>query len=202
MILGLTGGIGSGKSRVAAVLAAYGIEVIDADEVARSLLQPESALLARVMAQFPEAVVSGTLDRSRLRAVIFNDAQRRADLNALMHPAIRQVLGQRLQSASREPYCLLSAPLLLENQLDHWTDAVLVVDALPEQQIERACRRDGCDANSVLHIMQAQYSRQKRLAAAHYVIDNRGAWADTEKQVHVLHHYFSALQAESFRRSS
>lgn len=200
--VGLTGGIGSGKSTVAAAFADLGIAVVDADIVARAVVTPGSDALAQISTHFGEQVLTadGELDRARLRQIVFADSTAKNWLNQLLHPRIRQQMLQQLDSTA-SPYSILVAPLLLENQLDRLVDVVLVVDVMPETQLSRTMQRDRNSAELVQSIMAAQCSRVERLAAADYVIDNEAPPAMLAGEVAKLHRIFLQLAEEKLAKS-
>ncbi len=200
--VGLTGGIGSGKSTVAAAFADLGIAVVDADIVARAVVTPGSDALAQISTHFGEKVLTadGELDRARLRQIVFADSTAKNWLNQLLHPRIRQQMLQQLDSTA-SPYSILVAPLLLENQLDRLVDVVLVVDVMPETQLSRTMQRDRNSAELVQSIMAAQCSRAERLAAADYVIDNEAPPAMLAGEVAKLHRIFLQLAEEKLAKS-
>lgn len=171
--VGLTGGIGCGKSTVSAIFAAYGIPVIDSDLVARELVRPGEPALAEIAAAFgPEILhVDGTLNRSALRSMAFADEAARRRLEGILHPRIRQALITRSASADG-PYVVLVVPLLLESGWEDLVDRILVVDCRPETQIRRVMTRDGASSDETHAVMQAQCSRELRLARADDVIRN------------------------------
>ena len=185
--VGLTGGIGSGKSTVADLFAGLGVPVIDADRIARELVEPGEPALEEVVAAFgPEMLgPGGRLDRAALRAQIFADQRARIRLEAILHPRIRA----RMETLAREaaaPYCVLCIPLLIEaGQLD-LVDRVLVVDTPEALQVERVCSRDGLAAGAVQAILRTQASRAARLAAADDVILNASDLAALRQQVEAL----------------
>ena len=186
--VGLTGGIGSGKSTVAGMFAARGVTVVDADQVARELVAPGSPALDDIKQHFGERVCKpdGSLDRAALRELVFSDPAQRQQLEAILHPLILE----RMHSAAEHapgPYCILVMPLLLEAQQQHAVDRVLVIDCTPELQRQRAMSRDGVSAAEVERIMAAQLSREQRLAAAHDVLVNDGDLQQLETQVQALH---------------
>ncbi|CUS47381.1 MAG: dephospho-CoA kinase CoaE [Idiomarinaceae bacterium HL-53] len=196
-IVGLTGGIGSGKSAVTRRFEALGIQVVDADVAARDVVMPGSRALAAIVDAFGPTVVdqNGQLIRKALRALVFSDEEKKAILNKIMHPAIREhMLSQLLQADS--DYVILSAPLLLENKLDTWVNRVLVIDVPPETQVSRTIHRDNVDRLQVLAIMQAQMNREERLEKADDVIDNSGPESALDKQVQVLHEKYLLLATE------
>lgn len=186
--IGLTGGIGSGKSTVAALFAARGVPVIDADAIARELVEPGHAALADIVAAFGAGVLDadGRLDRARLRARVFDDAAQRTRLEAILHPRIHAVMAQRA-AAQTAPYVLLVIPLLFEAGQRTLVDRVLVVDVPVEQQRVRVAARDPLPPEQIDAILAAQLSREQRLAGADEVIDNSGDAAALERQVEELH---------------
>lgn len=177
--LGLTGGIGSGKSTVAQILASAGASIMDADAIARSITAPHGAAIAPIAEAFgPQAIgADGALDRAYMRQLVFQDATARQRLEAITHPLIAQLTEQQaLQALQRGARLLVfDVPLLVES--GRWRqqlDAVLVVDCEPETQIQRVMARNGLERTAVEKILAAQASRQQRMAAADYVIYNDG----------------------------
>ncbi len=188
-VVGLTGGIGSGKSAATDTFAALGVPVIDADVVARNVVEPGTSALQKITEHFGNQVITaeGTLDRAALREKVFAEPAEKTWLNNLLHPAIRQQM-RRDTEAVDYPYCILSVPLLIENNLTTMTDRVLVVDCPESLQISRACARDKqSNEATIKRIMQAQVSRETRLAAADDIIDNSGTLASLKEQVNTLH---------------
>ena len=200
--VGLTGGIGSGKSTVAAAFAGLGIAIVDADIVARAVVAPGSDALAQISGHFGAQVLSadGQLDRARLREIVFADSTAKNWLNQLLHPRIRQQMLAQLDNAA-SPYSILVAPLLLENQLNLLVDVVLVVDVSPETQLSRTMQRDNNSAELVQSIMAAQCSRAERLAAADYVINNEAPPAMLAGEIAKLHRVFLQLAEEKLAKS-
>lgn len=193
-IVGVTGGIGSGKTTVTDAFAEFGIEVIDADVIARQVVEPASPALQEIRAHFGDQVIhsDGTLNRTALRELIFADEREKDWLNQLLHPLIRVGIKTSLKSAS-SVYCILSAPLLLENKLTYLCDRVLVVDVSEATQVMRTMARDNTNEAQVQAIMQAQISRPERLAGADDIIDNDGPVANISAQVQVLHQRYLQL---------
>ena len=186
--IGLTGGIGSGKSAVAALLRAHGATVIDADQIAREIVEPGMPALAEIVAEFGRDVLQsdGTLDRARLAAIVFGDAERLAVLNRITHPRIDERRAQITAEAAPEDLVVYDMPLLVESgRADGW-DAVVVVDAPDELRLQRLIQQRGMDPADVARRMSAQASRAERLAAADFVIDNSGSPEDLVTQVDVL----------------
>lgn len=198
MLIGLTGGIGSGKSLVSDYLATMQVHIIDADKIARDVVHPGSAVLQQLVQLFGERILQAdhTLNRAELRRLAFADARSKEKLNAIMHPAIRTAIVSAIAqpfSAQEAPYRVLSAPLLLENGLQHLADLVLVVDVAEARQFERAAARDGVTQETLAGIIRSQWRREQRLAFAHAVIDNNGTRDQTLRQVEILHQAFTAL---------
>ena len=201
-MVGLTGGIGSGKTTVANLFAKHGITLVDADVIARDAVAIGSPGLAAITEHFGPQVLQndGSLNRAWLRQQIFADAVAKAWLNALLHPLIRQEILQQLSQA-QSPYVLLVAPLLIENGLTALSDQVLVVDVQPETQIRRTSVRDGVPAGQVEAILAAQCSREQRLAVATQLINNDVDHIDLAEQVAVLHEFYLQLALEKLAKS-
>ncbi len=197
--IGVTGGIASGKSTVADEFARLGIEVIDADRIARELVEPGSPLLTRIREELGDRFIDdeGRLNRRRLREHVFTHPEDRAKLEAILHPAIRREMEIRA-GRSRSPYVLLVIPLLVEKGLEPMVDRVLVVDVPESVQVDRLCRRDQVDARQAQRILESQTSREARLAAADDVILNTGSLDDLRTAVERLHRRYLEL-AESGR---
>ncbi len=198
LVIGVTGGIGSGKTAVTARLEQHGITVVDADLASRLIMQPGRPALAAVAEHFGAHLIQadGTLDRAALRAVVFADEQERRWLEQLTHPLIGQEIREQL-ARSTSAYTVLSSPLLLESGQLELADRIVVVDVPEEIQLARTMARDDNDEAQVRRIMAAQCKRQDRLARADYVIDNSGSLAELEAQVDALHRELLALAGES-----
>lgn len=199
-VLGVTGGIGSGKTTVTDLFAEQGIVVVDADVIARTVMEPGTPALNAVEERYgPQALsTDGSLNRRWLRERVFADPAEKTWLNQLTHPLIRQQLLEQLEQA-RSPYVILSAPLLIENQLTALCDRVLVVDVSPAVQRERTIARDQVSGDQVDAIMQAQASRQQRLAAADDIIHNDGPLAELAPQVAHLHELYLKLASQALQ---
>ncbi|WP_019933128.1 dephospho-CoA kinase [Oceanimonas smirnovii] len=194
-VIGLTGGIGSGKSTVASLFAGLGADIIDADIIAREVVATGEPALAAIADHFGAEVItaSGELDRRALRARVFDNPQEKEWLNALLHPVIRERMLAAC-AASTSPYCLLVVPLLVENQLTSLCHRVLVVDVSPDVQLTRTIKRDNSNEAQIRAIMAAQASREQRLAAADDIINNNSPdQAGLLKEVQRLHQYYLAL---------
>jgi dephospho-CoA kinase len=202
-VVGLTGGIGTGKSTVARLLAGLGAVVIDADAIVHELQAPGTPLLAQIAAAFGPEVLrpDGSLDRERLGRLVFADPAARKRLNDLVHPAVGSEMLRRLEAAkaSGAPLVVLDIPLLLEGRAARGADParsktasdlageVIVVYAHEAQQLERQVARDGSSREHALQRIRAQLSIEEKRTLADFVIDNSGSPADTERQVRELY---------------
>jgi dephospho-CoA kinase len=196
-VVGLTGGIGSGKSAAADCFAAHGIAVIDTDAIARELTAPGGAALPALVAAFGAGIVAadGALDRARVRALVFADAAARKRLEGILHPLIRQVAGERCRLAA-SPYVILAVPLLVESgTYRERCDRIVTVDCPESVQISRVMARSGLAEAEVRAIMATQATRGERLAAADDVLANDADLAGLAAQVAGLHRKFLALAA-------
>ena len=196
-VVGLTGGIGSGKSAAAREFERLGASIVDTDAIAHQLTAPGGAALAHIKALFGEAFIgpSGAMDREAMRNRVFGDPQAKRALEALLHPMIRAE-GQRRIAAAGGPYVIYVVPLLVESgDYRGRVDRVLVVDAPEALQLERARSRSGLPEREVRAIMAQQLSRAARLAAADDVIDNRGALDALRAQVAALHARYLKMAA-------
>ena len=196
LIIGLTGGIGSGKTTVAQLFAARGVPVIDTDVIAHQLTQPGQPLLTEIQQHFgPDIVLAnGQLNRPALARIIFTESQAaRQQLEKILHPAIWQE-AQRQIHALKSDYCLLVVPLLIETGQTERVDRVLVVDTTEALQLSRTLQRDQRSEDEIKAIMHAQVNRQTRIQAATDIIDNSDtAELSLEKQVEALHKKYQAL---------
>lgn len=188
MVVGLTGGIGSGKSAATHIFSSLGVDVIDADVMARLVVEAGSPALHAIAAHFGSGILQddGQLNRSALRHRIFSDADEKTWLEQLLHPLIRQKIEEHLRSATSS-YVILSSPLLLETGQDSLTDRILVIDAPEKSQIERTRLRDSTTADAVEAIMGAQWSRARRLSRADDVIVNDSDLTKLEREVRKMH---------------
>jgi dephospho-CoA kinase len=183
--VGLTGGIGSGKTEVSRRLASYGAVVIDADAVAREVVAPGTAGLAEVASEFgPDVVRSdGSLDRARLGDLVFADEALRRKLNAIVHPRVRERMAELERQAGEAPVIVHDVPLLAENQLAGSYDLVVVVDVPARIQLERLARERGMSREQAEARMHAQATREDRLAVADIVVDNSSSLAELDREV-------------------
>lgn len=194
MVIGVTGGIGSGKTAATDAFATLGITVVDADLVAREVVQAGQPALAAIAAHFGQDILlpDGNLDRKALREVIFRDPAAKQWLEALLHPLIRQEIVSRLHH-SDSPYTLLSSPLLLETDQQALCSRVLVIDAPESLQLSRTMARDNSSAETTKAIMASQLGREQRLARADDVIVNDGDLIALRNAVQAMHNTYLDL---------
>ncbi|MFD7092559.1 dephospho-CoA kinase [Streptomyces sp. NPDC059896] len=183
--LGLTGGIGSGKSEVSRLLTGYGAVLIDSDRIAREVVEPGTPGLAAVVAEFGPDVLTpdGGLDRPKLGGIVFGDPDRLRALNAIVHPLVRARSAELEAAAGPDAIVVHDVPLLVENGMEALYDLVVVVDASPETQLDRLVRLRGMAESEARKRMEAQAGRERRRAAADVVIDNDGPLEQLEPQV-------------------
>ncbi|RJL24735.1 dephospho-CoA kinase [Bailinhaonella thermotolerans] len=186
--VGLTGGIGSGKSEVSRRLSEAGAIVIDADKIAREVVEPGTPGLARVVEEFGEEVLrpDGGLDRERLGSIVFADRDRLAALNAIVHPLVGERVAELQEAAPPDSVLVYDVPLLVENGLAAMYDVVVVVDASEPTRLDRLVRLRGMTEADAKARIAAQADRETRLAAADVVIDNDGPLEDLDRQVAAL----------------
>jgi dephospho-CoA kinase len=194
LVIGLTGGIGSGKSAASDRFAHHGIQIVDADVVAREVVAPGTEGLAAIAERHGNDVLleDGGLDRAALRQLIFADPKEKDWLEALLHPLIRTRIQSQLASAA-SPYVILSSPLLVETDQRELVDRICVVDVPESVQLQRTMQRDQNDEALVRRIMAAQASRQIRRAQADDVVDNNGTLDALHTAVDTLHHKYLQL---------
>lgn len=193
ILVGLTGCIGSGKSTVSAMLADKGARIVDGDKIARELQEPGTPTLARLVGEFGDILLpDGSLDRGRLAGIVFGDADRLAALNAIMRPAIAEAVRLRIQDHRDAEVVILDMPLLVENPRRD-VAAVVVVDVDPEEAIRRLVEHRGMSESDARARLGAQASREDRLAAADFVIDNGSTVEDLAERVDAAWRWMRAL---------
>ena len=198
LIVGLTGGIGSGKSTVAEAFAKLGINAVDADLASRAVVEPGMPALKSIAEHFVNADIilpDGQLNRPLLRQIIFADAEEKLWLETLLHPLIRDWIMAQLQAAQTD-YVILESPLLFETDQHQLVDTHLLVDVPVELQLQRACARDNNDPTQIQRIIDAQMSRQDKRDKAEFVLDNSLDLEILPQRVLQLHQQFMALAAE------
>ncbi|MEU0396147.1 dephospho-CoA kinase [Streptomyces sp. NPDC006208] len=185
LTVGLTGGIGAGKSEVSRLLVSYGAVLIDADRIAREVVEPGTPGLAAVVDAFGTGILTpdGTLDRPKLGTIVFADAERLATLNAIVHPLVGARSTELQGAAGADAVVVHDVPLLTENKLAPLYDLVVVVDAAPETQLDRLVRLRGMAESEARARMAAQATREERRAVADLLIDNDGPLEKLEPQV-------------------
>ncbi len=193
-ILGLTGGIGSGKSAISTMFEELGIQVVDADIVAREVVEPGSAGLERITEHFGDEILTtdGNLDRAKLRAIIFADESQKQWLNNLLHPLIRESMLAQLQQATGQ-YVILVAPLLFENGLDQFCDQTLLIDVPVEVQITRTTARDKVSVALAKQIIASQMPRADKQQKATDILDNNRLLSEVKIDVQKLHEKYLTL---------
>ncbi len=192
--VGLTGGIGSGKSTVCRLFADLGVPVVDADVIARQLVEPGQIALVKLTETFGSAILNsdGTLNRAGLRQKVFSDSDAKQRLDSIMHPLIYQKISDTVETLSHS-YCIIAIPLLAETRKSDTVDRVLVVDCPLETQLKRVLARDPLSREQAEAIIATQATRQQRLALADDVIDNSNSPSRLAEQVKSLHNSYISL---------
>ncbi len=198
LTIGLTGGIGSGKTTVSDIFKSLGIPIIDSDVIAREVVEPGEPGLKGIIERFGNDTLhtDGTLNRQHLRNLVFDNADARRDLEQILHPLIRKK-SQELLASLDTPYTILSIPLLVETGQIGSVDRVLVVDCPEHVQIERICKRDGISADKAKAILTTQCTRSQRLDVADDIIDNNQPIESLAHIVETLHGKYLAISAET-----
>ncbi len=188
MLIGLTGGIGSGKTAAANHFESLGIDIVDADLASRAVVEPGQPALESIAEHFGESIITadGGLDRAQLRKLVFTEESERKWLQRLLHPLISEYLAEQIR-ASTSNYCLLVNPLLLESGQSQWCEKIIVVDTSVETQIQRTMSRDDNNREQVQSIVKAQMSREDRLSAADFVLLNDQGIDELKKNVENFH---------------
>lgn len=197
-IVGITGGIGSGKTTVSNIFAELGISIIDADIIAREVVEPNSKGLNAIINYFGNDVINnlGQLNRSALRKIVFDDSLKREWLNNLLHPLIREQMVLQTKKATSQ-YCILVVPLLIENNLTHLVDRIAVIDVEETTQKLRASSRDNANSAEIQKIIDSQIKRHDRILAANDIIDNQNTSAEQLKtRVEHLHQNYLKLSLQ------
>ncbi|MFC3092713.1 dephospho-CoA kinase [Alteromonas sediminis] len=197
LVVGLTGGIGSGKSTVANLFVSRGIDLIDADKIARDVVQPGMPATNAIAEHFGTAVLeeNGQLNRPVLRQIVFSDDKAKAWLDALLHPIIRQTMHSAINKA-KSAYCMVDVPLLTENKMQSQFDRILVVDCPAELQLQRAMSRDGSSEDTIKRIIASQASREARLGIADDIIENTSTLDALVPKVDALHNKYLTLVSQ------
>ncbi len=210
-MVGITGGIGCGKSTVTELFSKKGIKVVDADVIAREVVQPDTEALAAITVKFGDQILlaNGHLNRAKLRTIIFDNSADKLWLESLLHPIIRSRISSQLHSSKTTAFCsaasphyaLLSSPLLLETDQHTMTDCIIVIDIDPETQINRSMLRDNNSREQIERIIRSQIPRAERREKADIIIDNSGTIAQLTTQINQIHHQLIATAATFSVRS-
>ena len=192
--IGLTGGIGSGKSAACKIFSELGVPVIDADDIAQSLVEPGMPAFKEITRIFGNEVIAsdGSLDRKIIRDKVFANEIDRKSLESIIHPAVYEEIAVRVKNINSK-YCIISIPLLLETDASKTVDRILVIDVPRELQLERAANRDKTNNNDINAIIDSQISRKDRLSAADDIVDNKGNINDLCKRICDLHEFYSNI---------
>ena len=197
LTIGLTGGIGSGKSAASAIFESYGINIVDADIVAREVVEPGKTALSLIAEHFGEQILNDeqALNRGKLREIIFSDPDEKTWLETLLHPIIRDEIIQQLHSSDSE-YTILVSPLLFETDQNNLVKRALLIDVSVETQIERATKRDNTNSDQIRKIIANQYPRKIKLEKADDIIENNLSLQALETRVHNQHKIYLELARE------
>ncbi len=196
--IGMTGGIGCGKSTACNIFNSLGVPVIDTDILARKVVSAGSKCLSQIAQEFGHDVLQqdGTLNRHKLRQIVFNDVAKLRKLESITHPEIRRLLSAEIES-TRSPYIIIVIPLLFEKNWHSDVDRILVVDCTEAEQLQRTAERDTVDIDEVKRIMATQISRNERIAMADDILDNRLDATELRIQIEKLHLYYTQLSSQS-----
>lgn len=198
LTIGLTGGIGCGKSAVARLFEKRSIPVVDADRIAHALVEPGQPALAAIVEAFGAQVLEqdDRLDRVKLRQIVFASPEHKFRLESILHPLVYQRINEELADLDA-PYCIVCVPLLFETRQQHRVDRVLVVDCSVELQYERVAQRDRMAADAIERILKAQVTREERLKGADDILTNESTFEQLDKQVEKLHNFYLALSEQT-----
>ncbi len=198
--VGLTGGIGSGKTTVSNLFAALGVPIIDADVIARELVEPGQPAYREVIREFGDEIVDdrGELRRDALRRIVFSEPGRKGRLEAILHPRVRDEIERRVNQSDFS-YCIISIPLLFETGRESSVDRILVVDVPEGIQLSRAYKRDGANEEAIRKIMATQATRELRLAGADDIIHNNLDLEHLRRQVNLLHDKYLVIASNSLQ---
>lgn len=194
LVIGLTGGIASGKSTVSELFSDLGISVIDADIIARQLMQTGTPVFTEIVAYFGMGILddNGAINRKKLANLVFSQEKQRRQLEAIVHPVTRQIMIDKIKQATG-PYCIAAIPLLLEANMQDLVDRILVIDTPEDVQLKRLCTRDGLSESDARLILRAQLDRQQRLTQATDIIDNQGDINQLQSAIMDLHKKYIEL---------
>ncbi|MGR9116684.1 MAG: dephospho-CoA kinase [Gammaproteobacteria bacterium] len=195
--IGLTGGIGSGKTSVSQLFSAFNIPIIDADIIAHQLVEPGQPALARIQSVFGQQVIhsDGSLNRNVLRSIVFADSKLKKRLESILHPLILAKIQSEAANLNA-PYCIICIPLLFETGMERWVDRILVIDCPVDTQIARVAQRDGLDEETIRAIISSQVSREFRNTRADDLIDNSKSNSQLAEQVKKLHNLYLSVSSQ------
>lgn len=197
MIIGLTGGIASGKSTVSALLKEHGIPIVDADLIAREVVEPGKSVYQQIVEYFGEGILLADrqIDRKKLGEIVFSEESKRQALNAIVHPEVRKEMSRQAQDALKRgnKLVVMDIPLLFESKLEHMVDKIVLVYVPADIQLTRLMERDEIDEQQAMKRIRAQLPIETKKAVADYIIDNSGTREQTREQVERL---LATLQAE------
>lgn len=201
--IGLTGGIGSGKTVVTDLFAELSVPVIDADCISRDAVKKGQPAYDKIIEVFGPDIIdeTGELLRDHLRALVFNDAGLKKQLESIIHPEVRRQIQKQLESVTH-PYCIISIPLLIESGLQHTVDRILVVDAPEQLQVSRACARDASSREDIMKIIRTQAGREERLRQADEIITNDRDIPNLKLQVAELNEKYKKLAESRLARDA
>ncbi len=197
-VVGLTGGIGSGKSAAAKIFRALGVDVVDADALSREVVEPGQPALEEIVAHFGADIIAsdGSLDRAALRKIVFSEPEQKAWLERLLHPQIEALIERRIDEA-QSAYVVLESPLLLETKQHKLVDRILVIDVSEDVQLARSVRRDGSDTKTIRSIIASQLDRRERSRLADDLVLNEGSLELLKANIDTLHTQYTELANES-----
>ncbi|MDG1024707.1 MAG: dephospho-CoA kinase [Gammaproteobacteria bacterium] len=195
-VIGLTGGIGSGKSAAAEIFRSFGVQVVNTDELAREVVEQGQPALTKIAEHFGRNILSteGVLDRATLRKIVFSNPAAKSWLEALLHPLIAKLLQERLAEAN-SPYSILESPLLFETEQYKFVNRVLVVDVSEETQLSRAMARDGSSEAVIRSIITSQIDRDERILRADDVVSNDGSLEQLQANIKSLHTHYQGISS-------
>lgn len=204
MIVGLTGGIGSGKTTVAQIFRGLQVEVIDSDQITRKLVEKNTPIYQQILARFGEGILqtNGLINRSKLRSIVFDSPEERKWLETLLHPLVKEEILNLRKTLTKGKYIVVEIPLLIEADFQHAVDRILVIDCDESTQIDRVIRRDALPENILQAILKSQATREARLREAHDVIENEGSQTELKSKVDNLHNYYLQLASNHYNELS
>jgi dephospho-CoA kinase len=192
--IGLTGGIGSGKTQAGLMFAELGIITLDADRVAKQISSPGTDAYQAILSHFGPNILQddGNLNRTKIRDIIFDNKEEKNWIETLLHPKIRQVIAEQIKTTDA-PYIITAIPLLVESKKINFIDRILLIDTDEETQIQRATKRDNTSDKQIIKIIAAQASRTEKISAADDIITNNGSLAELKQKVISMHNFYQSI---------